>query len=60
MEPETLKAFLPAWLLRSMETISDDSILSEMTRVVRDYLVACSAFEYWKPSADFGLKWWGP
>lgn len=31
MEPETLKAFLPAWLLRSMETISDESVLSELT-----------------------------
>jgi hypothetical protein len=29
LEPDALRAFLPAWLLRSMETLGDESVLSE-------------------------------
>jgi hypothetical protein len=31
LEPNALVAFLPAWLLRSMETLADKSVLSEFT-----------------------------
>ena len=31
LEPAALQAFLPAWLLRSMETLADESVLAEFT-----------------------------
>jgi hypothetical protein len=31
LEPDALRAFLPAWLLRSMETLGDQSVLAEFT-----------------------------
>jgi hypothetical protein len=31
LEPRALQAFLPAWLLRSMETLGKQSVLSEFT-----------------------------
>ena len=31
LEPRALVAFLPAWLLRSLETVGDGSVLSEFT-----------------------------
>ncbi|MBN8733464.1 MAG: hypothetical protein J0L64_23215 [Acidobacteria bacterium] len=31
LEPKALVAFLPAWLLRSSETLSDESVLAEFT-----------------------------
>lgn len=31
LEPSALIAFLPAWLLRSMEKLADGSVLSELT-----------------------------
>ena len=31
LEPKALVAFLPAWLLRSRETLSDESVLAEFT-----------------------------
>src|SRR4051812_35742773 len=31
LEPNAMVAFLPAWLLRSMETVGDNSVLAEFT-----------------------------
>lgn len=44
LEPAALIAFLPAWLLRSMETLWDESVLSEFTMY---FLCSGSVDEGW-------------